>query len=204
MENFIFCVVSEIERIILHKQTDNFIMGPFDSSSFKDADLIKLVDKSNDIFQSLATEEELKYFTYKYNKATDYVKMSLLPEILKRLVSILGRSVISNCSTPTEKVSEFLDHHLEPIMRSGMSYINNTNYFLPEIENLNKLSDNATSTTDDVAGLYPSIPHNKGLKTVKKKLNIVLMKIQFLLKLCLKSLNLFLKTILISIQMWTI
>ena len=137
MQNFIFCVVSEIERIILHKQTDNFIMGPFDSSSFKDADLIKLVDKSNDIFQSLATEEELKYFTYKYNKATDYVKMSLLPEILKRLVSILGRSVISNCSTPTEKVSEFLDHHLEPIMRSGMSYINNTNYFLPEIENLN-------------------------------------------------------------------
>ena len=50
-------------------------MGPFDSSNFKDEDLIKLVDKSNDIFQSLATKEELKYFTYKYNKATDYVKM---------------------------------------------------------------------------------------------------------------------------------
>ena len=82
-----------------------------------------------------------------------------------------------------------------------MSYINNTNYFLPEIEKLNKVSDNATSTTDDVAGLYLTIPHIEGLETVKKKLNKVLMKNQFLLKICLKQLNLFLKTILISIQM---
>ena len=41
----------------------------YESSSFKDADLIKLVEKSNSIFQSLRkrkliTEEELKYFTY--------------------------------------------------------------------------------------------------------------------------------------------
>ena len=86
-------------------------------------------------------------------------------------------------------------------MRSGMSYINNTNYFLPEIEKLNKVSDNATSTTDDVAGLYLRISHIEGLETVKKKLNKVLMKNQFLLKICLKWLNLFLKTILISIQM---
>ena len=82
-----------------------------------------------------------------------------------------------------------------------MSYINNTNYFLPEIEKLNKVSDYATSTTDDVAGLYLRISHIEGLETVKKKLNKVLMKNQFLLKICLKWLNLFLKTILISIQM---
>ena len=54
-----------------------------------------------------------------------------------------------------------------------MSYINNTNYFLPEIEKLNKVSDNATSTTDDVAGLYLRISHIEGLETVKKKLNKV-------------------------------
>ena len=40
----------------------------YESSSFKDADLVKLVEKSKSIFQSfrkgkLTTEEELKYFT---------------------------------------------------------------------------------------------------------------------------------------------
>ena len=35
---------------------------------------------------------------------------------------IPGHSVISNCSMPTEKASEFLDYHLKPIMKTGMSY----------------------------------------------------------------------------------
>ena len=47
-----------------------------ESSSLKDEDLVKLVEKGNSIFQSLrkkklTTEEELKYFTYKYKKATN-------------------------------------------------------------------------------------------------------------------------------------
>ena len=95
----------------------------YESSSFKDADLVKLVEKTNSIFQSLRkrkliTEEELKYFTYKYKKATNFGKMYLLPKINKVLLNVSGRPVISNCGTPTEKASEFLDHHLQPIMRS--------------------------------------------------------------------------------------
>ena len=61
----------------------------------KDANLIKLVEKSNSIFQSLRkrklfTEEELKDFTYKYKKAINFGKMYLLPEIHKRLVNVSG------------------------------------------------------------------------------------------------------------------
>ena len=33
----------------------------------------------------------------------------------------IGLTVMSNCGTPTEKVSEFLDHHLQPVMKSGKS-----------------------------------------------------------------------------------
>ena len=47
--------------------------------------------------------------------------MYLLPKIHKRLVNALACPIISNCSTSTEKASEFLDDHLQPIMRSGMS-----------------------------------------------------------------------------------
>ena len=97
--------------------------------------------------------------------------MYLLPKIHKRLVSVPGRPVISNCGTPTEKASEFLDHHLQPIMKSGTSYIKDTNDFLSKLKNLKKVPDNAILVTADVVGLYPSIPHNEGLEVLKKQLD---------------------------------
>ena len=97
----------------------------YESSGFKDADLVKLVEKSHSIFQSLRkqkliTEEELKYFTYKYKKATNFGKMYLLPKIYKHLGNVPGRPIILNCGMPAEKATKFLDHHLQPIMRSGI------------------------------------------------------------------------------------
>ena len=55
--------------------------------------------------------------------------MYLLPKIHKHLRNVPGRPVISNCGTPTEKVSEFLDYHLKPVMQSGKSYIKDTILF---------------------------------------------------------------------------
>ena len=43
--------------------------------------------------------------------------MYLLPKMHERLQDVLGRPVISNCGTPTEKMSEFLDYHLKPFMQ---------------------------------------------------------------------------------------
>ena len=45
--------------------------------------------------------------------------MYLLPKIHKRLFDVTRRPVISNYGTPTEKVSEFLEHHLQPVMKGG-------------------------------------------------------------------------------------
>ena len=96
------------------------------------------------------------YFTYKYKNATNFGKMYILPKIHKRLVNTPGPPVISNCRTPTEKASEFLDHHLQPIMKSDTSYIKDTNDFLTKLKNLKKVPDNAILVTADVVGLYPS------------------------------------------------
>ena len=130
----------------------------YESSSFKDADLVKLVEKSNSIFQSfrkrkLTTKEGLKYFTYKYKEATNFRRRYLLPKIHKCLVNVPGCPVISNCGTPTEKASKFLDHHLQPILRSGMSYIKDTNYFVLNVKNLKKVPDKAILVTANVVGL---------------------------------------------------
>ena len=83
----------------------------YEDIDFKESDLVKLVEKSNTMFHSLRrknlmTEKELKYFPYQYKKSTNFGKIYVLPKIHKRLDNVRGRLVISNCGTPTEKVSE--------------------------------------------------------------------------------------------------
>ena len=41
--------------------------------------------------------------------------------------------------TPTEKVSEFLDHHLKSIMQKGWSYIKDTEDFFKKVQNMEKI-----------------------------------------------------------------
>ena len=96
--------------------------------------------------------------------------MYLLPKIHKRLFDVPGRPVISNCGTPTEKVSEFLDHLLQPVMKGGRSYVKKTQDFLKKLKHLGKVPSNAILVTANVVGLYPSIPHEAGLEALHEKL----------------------------------
>ena len=80
------------------------------------------------------------------------------------------RPVISNYGTLTEKVSEFLDHYLQPVMKGGRSYVKDTQDFLEKIKHLGKVPSNAILVTADVVGLYPSISHGAGLEALNEKL----------------------------------
>ena len=85
----------------------------------------------------------------------------------KRLPNLPRRPVISNCGTPTEKVSEFLDNYLQPIMRKGLFYIKNSGDFINKIRRMGSIRDNTILVTADVTALYPSIPHDVGLKALR-------------------------------------
>ena len=80
--------------------------------------------------------------------------MYLLPKIHKILDNAHGRPVISNCGTPTERASEFLDHHLQPFMKPRVSYIKDTNDFLSKLQHLGKIPENLLLDRADVVGLY--------------------------------------------------
>ena len=99
-----------------------------------------------------------------------YVKLYLLPKIHKRLKNVPGRPVISNCGTPTEKASEFLDHHHKPVMQSGWSYIKDSGDFLKKIKNVGNIPENAILVAADVVGLYPNIPHSAAIKALSNML----------------------------------
>ena len=62
-----------------------------------------------------------------------------------------------------------MDHHLQPILKVGKSYIN-TGDFLESFKNLGNIPSNAILVTADVVGLYPSIPHEAGLLDLDEKL----------------------------------
>jgi len=97
-------------------------------------------------------------------------KFYLLPKIHKRLFSVPGRPVISNCGYLTERISSFLDFHLQPLAKKVKSFIKDTNDFLCKLKDLPPLPDNAILCTIDVKALYPSIPHEGGLKAMEKAL----------------------------------
>ena len=78
--------------------------------------------------------------------------------------------MISNCGTPTEKASEFLDSHLKTIMQESWSYIKESADFINKIGQIGDITENANLVTVDVVGLYPSIPHKAGLQALKNTL----------------------------------
>ena len=53
----------------------------------------------------------------------------LLPKIHKGLDGVKGRPVISIYGTFTEHISEYLDHHLNPLVCQGKTYIKDANKF---------------------------------------------------------------------------
>ena len=78
--------------------------------------------------------------------------------------------VISNLGTLFEKVSEYLDFCLKPIMQNGWSYVKDSSDFKNKIKKLGKLSGNITLATVDMVALYLSISHEDGIERLRERL----------------------------------
>ena len=65
-------------------------------------------------------------------------------------------------------MSSFLDHHLQPITQKVNSFIKDTSHFIRKIKGLGQLPEGAILCTIDAVGLYPNIPHEEGLVSLRK------------------------------------
>ena len=77
----------------------------------------------------------------------------------------VGRPIISGCDGPTERISAFVDHLLQPIAQKQTSYLKDTTDFLNFIEKT-KLPKNTILVSMDVTSLYTNIPQEEGMTTV--------------------------------------
>ena len=113
-------------------------------------------------------EKAFKYFQVENPKRRLFY---LLPKIHKRLENVPGRPVVSNTGYHTEKISSFLDFHLQPMAQKVKSYIKDTKDFLNKLKELPELPEDSFLCSIDVVSLYPNIPHEFGLSALKESLD---------------------------------
>ena len=95
----------------------------------------------------------------------------MLPKIHKNKLPPPGRPIVSASGSPTEKISEFLDHFLQPLLVTIPSYIKDTTHFLRMLSELPPLPDNLLLITLDVTSLYTNILLSKARVVLKNYLD---------------------------------
>ena len=113
--------------------------------------------------QGLISEKNMTYLIVDQPKAGRFY---LLPKIHK--AGNPGRPIVSANGHPTEKISEFVDLHLQSHVQTLPSYLQDTTDFLKKQEALGPIPSDALLVSMDVTSLYTNIPHSDGIKACEE------------------------------------
>ena len=82
-----------------------------------------------------------------------------------------GRPLASSIDSPTSKISEYVDFHLQPYTCTVKSHIKDTKNLLNELDQvLASESNDSYLVTLDVRSLYTNIPNEQGVNVIKNLL----------------------------------
>jgi hypothetical protein len=98
-------------------------------------------------------------------------QLYLLPKIHKNKNPPPGRPIISGNGCPTEKISQFVDHFLNPPNSDLRSFVKDTTHFLQTLQEVGQLPENTLLATLDVTSLYTNIPNDVGIQAARETLN---------------------------------
>jgi hypothetical protein len=140
----------------------------------QDVDLTEVFqrDISNfveDMFQNGEIDETVKKYLLKDTGRT--ARLYFLPKIHKGVKPPPGRPVVAANGAPTEKISQFVDHFVNPFCPKIKSFVKDTTHFLQKLESVGQLPKGSFLVTMDVVALYPNIPHQGALHAVKQMLD---------------------------------
>ena len=79
----------------------------------------------------------------------------------------VGTPITSGCEGPTERISSFVHHLLQPIAKIQKSYLKDTTDFLNFIEKT-KVAKDIILVSMDVTSLYTNIPQEEGITIVSR------------------------------------
>ncbi len=108
-----------------------------------------------------------EFLSFKPHNMPRTQQLYFLKKIHKNPIAV--RPIVSGCGGPTEKISQFLDFHLQPHVPKIKSYTRDSGDIINHLEQL-KIPPNCILTTIDVKALYLNIPHSEGIKAVLNRL----------------------------------
>lgn len=88
----------------------------------------------------------------------------------KTTLSIPSRPIISQCGTPTAKLSRLLDYFLLPMVQKQNTYIKDTTHFIQKLESL-ICDDSTILCTYDVTSMYTNMSIHELISAVDRCLN---------------------------------
>ena len=80
------------------------------------------------------------------------------------------RLIISTQNLPIYKIAKKISKELRPLIRSGKSYIKDTEQFVDKIRNI-KLEEDETMISFDMSGMYLSLPKQDVITEVVTRIN---------------------------------
>ncbi len=101
-----------------------------------------------------------------------------LPKIHKQYREIPpGRPIVAAIGSLTEKISAFVDFHLQPLVTSLPSYIKNTMEFIELMKNVEWPDHPVFLVTMDVESLYTNVSFQGGLEAIEFFLDLGLCQV---------------------------
>ena len=94
----------------------------------------------------------------------------LLPKIHKP--DNQERPIVLSNGIPTENISQYVDHFLQPLVTRVPSYVRDTTDFLLKPQQIPHLPAGCLLVTLDVSSLYTNIPHSEGIIACKEALSL--------------------------------
>ena len=84
-----------------------------------------------------------------------------------------GRPIVSSIDSPTSKISEYVDFHLQPFTDTIQSHIKDTRDFINELDTIPiSKSKDSYLVTLDVRSLYTNIPNEEGINVIRNVLQL--------------------------------
>ena len=115
-----------------------------------------------DMYQNTEIDEDTRAHLLKGGNKV--ARFYLLPKIHKNKIPPPGRPVVAGIDSPTEKISEFVDHFLNPCSMKVKSYTRDTNDFLNKVLSLGDMAAGTLLITMDVTALYTNIHNDAGIR----------------------------------------
>ena len=132
------------------------------------------MDAISALVNRMTTDGELsKRQSYLLGFKPHTARFYMLPKLHKNKLPPPGHPVISGNNSPTERISQLVDHFLKPASPLGPSYIKDTTHFLQIIAEVGPLPPGCLLVTLDVSSLCTNIPNSEGIQAALEALETI-------------------------------